>query len=119
MLAPIPKNELASATGVFMLVRQLGASVGIAVLTTLLARETSVAWMALAGGVTRNFGASIRQINGLLVQFAGAIAYSYLSRICAWVYVGGLAFVVLIKPARAGASYAGQDSLTMRLKIKP
>ena len=39
MLAPLPKNELASATGVSMLVRQLGASVGIAVLTTLLAAK--------------------------------------------------------------------------------
>ncbi len=101
MLAPIPKNELASATGVSMLVRQLGASVGIAVLTTLLARETSVAWMALAGGVTRSYGASMGQINGLLMQSASAIAYSYLFRICACVFVGGLAFVVFIKPARA------------------
>jgi len=103
MLAPIPKNELASATGVSMLVRQLGASVGIAVLTTLLARETSVAWMALAGGVTRSSGASMGQINGLLMQSASAIAYSYLFRICACVFVGGLAFVVFIKPARATA----------------
>ena len=59
MLSPLPKNELASATGISMLVRQLGASVGIAVLTTLLASETTVAWMALAGGVTQSHGATI------------------------------------------------------------
>ena len=41
MLSPLPRNELASATGISMLVRQLGASVGIAVLTTLLASETT------------------------------------------------------------------------------
>ena len=43
------------------------------------------------------------QINGLLVQSATVIAYSYLFRICAFVFVGGLVFVVFIKPARATA----------------
>jgi DHA2 family multidrug resistance protein len=100
MLSPLPKNELASATGVSMLVRQLGASVGIAVLTTLLASETTVAWMALAGGVTNARGATLGQINGLLVQSATVIAYSYLFRICALVFVAALAFVPFMKPSR-------------------
>lgn len=105
MLSPLPKNELASATGVSMLVRQLGASVGIAVLTTLLASETTVAWMALAGGVTHARGASMGQINALLMQSATVIAYSYLFRICALVFVAALALVPFMRPARtAGAS---------------
>ncbi len=108
MLAPIPKNELASATGVSMLVRQFGASAGIAALTTLLARETTIAWMALAGGVTRTYGASIAQINGLLVQSATVIAYDYLFRVCALVFLAGLAFVAFIKPVRATALAAPQ-----------
>jgi DHA2 family multidrug resistance protein len=103
MLSPLPKNELASATGVSMLVRQLGASVGIAVLTTLLASETTVAWMALAGGVTNARGATVGQINGLLVQSATVIAYSYLFRICALVFVAALAFVPFMKPERVKA----------------
>jgi MFS transporter, DHA2 family, multidrug resistance protein len=108
MLAPLPKNELASATGVSMLVRQLGASVGIAALTTLLGSETTVAWMALAGGVTHAYGASIPQINGLLVQSATVIAYSYLFRICALVFLFALVFVTFMKPARVkGAAPAG------------
>ncbi len=101
MLSPLPKNELASATGVSMLVRQLGASVGIAVLTTLLASETTVAWMALAGGVQHSYGATVGQINGMLVQSATAIAYSYLFRICALVFIFALVFVFFMKPARA------------------
>jgi MFS transporter, DHA2 family, multidrug resistance protein len=101
MLTPVPKNELASATGVSMLVRTLGASVGIAVLTTLLASETTTAWMALAGGVTQSRGASLGQINGLLVQSATVIAYDYLFRICAFVFLGTLVFVPFLKPARA------------------
>ena len=104
MLSPLPKNELASATGISMLVRQLGASVGIAVLTTLLASETTVAWMALAGGVNHSYGATVGQINGLLVQSATVIAYSYLFRICALVFLAALALVALVKPARATAS---------------
>ncbi|MGA2392909.1 MAG: DHA2 family efflux MFS transporter permease subunit [Candidatus Lustribacter sp.] len=100
MLTPLPKNELASATGISMLVRQLGASVGIAVLTTLLASETTIAWMALASGVTHSYGATVNQINGLLVQSATVIAYDYLFRICAFVFLAALVFVVFMKPSR-------------------
>jgi MFS transporter, DHA2 family, multidrug resistance protein len=103
MLSPLPKNELASATGISMLVRQLGASVGIAVLTTLLASETTVAWMALAGGVTQSHGASMGQINGLLVQSATVIAYDYLFRICAFVFLFALVFVFFMKPNKVAA----------------
>jgi len=107
MLSPLPKNELASATGISMLVRQLGASVGIAVLTTLLASETTIAWMALAGGVTQSQGASVGQINGLLVQSATVIAYDYLFRICAIVFLCALVFVFFMKPNKtAGAAPA-------------
>jgi MFS transporter, DHA2 family, multidrug resistance protein len=104
MLTPIPRKELASATGVSMLVRQLGASVGIAVLTTLLASETTTAWMALAGGVTHSYGASAGQINGLLVQSATVIAYDYLFRICAVVFLIALVFVPFLKRAPSDAS---------------
>ena len=104
MLSPLPKNELASATGVSMLVRQLGASVGIAVLTTLLASETTIAWMALDGGVTHARGATLGQIDGLLVQSATVIAYSYLFRICALVFLAAVAFVPFMKPARTNAA---------------
>jgi MFS transporter, DHA2 family, multidrug resistance protein len=100
MLAPVPKNQLSSATGVSMLVRQLGASVGIAVLTTLLASETTTAWMALAGGIRHTYGASIGQINGLLMQSASVIAYSYLFRICAFVFIAAVPLVAFMKPAR-------------------
>ena len=77
-------------------------SVG-ALLTTLLASETTIAWMALAGGVTHTYGASIPQINGLLVQSATVIAYSYLFRICALVFLAALVFVAFMKPAKTAA----------------
>lgn len=113
MLAPVPKNELSSATGVSMLVRQLGASVGIAVLTTLLASESTTAWMALAGGVTNMHGASIPQVNGMLAQQSTAIAYSYLFRICAFVFLAALPSVRGVHPPRAesGNGLAGPASV--------
>ncbi len=40
-------------------VRQLGGSLGIAILTTLLARETAIAWSALASGVQHAYGQSV------------------------------------------------------------
>jgi MFS transporter, DHA2 family, multidrug resistance protein len=40
-LAPIPKEEIAAATGFFSLTRQLGGSVGVALLTTLLGTRTT------------------------------------------------------------------------------
>ena len=106
MLAPIPKPEMASATGVSMLIRQLGASVGIAILTTLLASETTIAWSALAGGVTHADGHSLLQINALVSQNAAVIAYEYVFRICAFVFIAILPIVYFIKPARAPGGVA-------------
>jgi DHA2 family multidrug resistance protein len=101
MLAPVPKPEIASATGVSMLMRQLGASIGIAILTTLLARENTIAWSVLAGGVTQAHGLPLRQIDGMLQQNAAVITYEYLFRICAFVFVAALPIVFFLKPARA------------------
>jgi DHA2 family multidrug resistance protein len=107
MLAPVPKPELASATGVSMLVRQLGASAGIAVLTTLLARENTIAWLALAGGVTRTDGHSLLQLDALVGQNAAVITYEYLFRICAFVFIAALPLVYFLKPARARTTSDG------------
>jgi len=51
-LGGIPKRDVAAASGFFNLTRQLGSSVGIAVLTTLLARQESVHRAALVEKVT-------------------------------------------------------------------
>ncbi|MBV8602161.1 MAG: DHA2 family efflux MFS transporter permease subunit, partial [Candidatus Eremiobacteraeota bacterium] len=51
-LSGVPRGELASASGMYTLIRQLGGSLGIAILTTLLQREIAIAQQALAAGVT-------------------------------------------------------------------
>lgn len=97
MLADVPRNELASATGVSMLVRQLGGSLGIAILTTLLARETAVAWSALAGGVQQAHGQSVMTLTGMVARSASVIAYDYLFRISAFVFVASVPLMWLLK----------------------
>ncbi len=57
-LSDVPVPELADATGVFTLLRQLGGSLGIAILTTLLVHQTAIAWNVLASGVTQTHGYS-------------------------------------------------------------
>ena len=97
MLAQVPRNELASATGVSMLVRQLGGSLGIAILTTLLARETAVAWSALASGVQRSYGQSVSTLMGLVAVNSSVIAYDYLFRISAFVFLASVPLMWLLK----------------------
>jgi DHA2 family multidrug resistance protein len=97
MLADVPRNELASATGVSMLVRQLGGSLGIAILTTLLARETAVAWSALAGGVQHAQGQSVMTLTGMVARNASVIAYDYLFRISAFVFLASVPLMWLLK----------------------
>jgi DHA2 family multidrug resistance protein len=97
MLAQVPRNELASATGVSMLVRQLGGSLGIAILTTLLARETAVAWSALASGVQHAYGQSVGTLTGLVALNSSVIAYDYLFRISAFVFLASVPLMWLLK----------------------
>jgi DHA2 family multidrug resistance protein len=52
-LAAVPAHRMATATGIFNLVRNLGASVGIAVLTTRLARQGQIHHSYLAEHATR------------------------------------------------------------------
>jgi DHA2 family multidrug resistance protein len=86
-LADVPIHELASATGVFTLIRQLGGSFGIAILTTLIAHESAIAWNVLASGVTQTQGVSVGSLTGMVAQQSTMIAYTYVFRICAIVFV--------------------------------
>ena len=107
MLADVPRNELASATGVSMLVRQLGGSLGIAILTTLLARETAIAWTALASGVVRAYGQSVGTLTTLVARSSTVIAYDYLFRVSAFIFVASVPLVWLLKRYDPATGTAG------------
>jgi DHA2 family multidrug resistance protein len=109
-LGDVPVSEMAGATGVFTLLRQLGGSLGIAILTTLLTHQTAIAWNVLASGVTQTHGYPVQQLTQMVSQQASMIAYNYLFRVTAVVFVLSTPLVFLIKrqviravPAAAGA----------------
>ncbi|MFY9630001.1 MAG: DHA2 family efflux MFS transporter permease subunit, partial [Candidatus Cybelea sp.] len=79
-LGDVPVPEMAGATGVFTLLRQLGGSLGIAILTTMLTHQTAIAWNVLASGVTQSHGYSIGQLTQMVSQQSAMIAYNYLFR---------------------------------------
>jgi DHA2 family multidrug resistance protein len=102
MLAPVPLQEMASASGVSNLVRQIGGSFGIAILTTMLARETAIAWSNLAAGVTSLHGQSVGTLTALVAQQGTIIAYNYDFRLVAVAFFALLPLVFFMRPPRGG-----------------
>jgi MFS transporter, DHA2 family, multidrug resistance protein len=96
-LGDVPIHELASATGVFTLIRQLGGSFGIAILTTLVAHESAVAWNVLASGVTQTQGYPASTLTSLVAQQSTMIAYDYVFRVCAIVFLLAAPLVIFIR----------------------
>ncbi len=99
-LGAVPKEELAGATGVNVLLRQLGGSFGIAILTTLLARQEAVAQNALASGVTQTHGYSIAVLDQLVGVASQVISYDYLFRVSAIVFFVTAPLVIFMRPSR-------------------
>jgi DHA2 family multidrug resistance protein len=106
MLAPVPREELSGASGVSNLVRQIGGSLGIAILYTMLTRETAVAWSTLAGGVTSTHGYSIQALTGLVAQGSSVIGYDYLFRLTAVVFIATLPLVFFMRPPKVASGGA-------------
>jgi DHA2 family multidrug resistance protein len=110
-LLDVPIGELAGATGVFTLLRQLGGSLGIAILTTMLTHQTAIAWNVLASGVTQTHGYTVGQLTQMVSQQSAMIAYDYLFRVTAIVFVLSTPLVFLIRAPRpvrkAGAALSG------------
>ncbi len=105
-LGDVPIPELAGATGVYTLVRQLGGSFGIAILTTLLTHQTAVAWNVLASGVTSTHGYSIGTLTQMVAQQASMISYDFLFRLTAIMFFvcTPLVFFIKVKPRSTGAA---------------
>src|SRR5579871_3320739 len=99
-LGAVPKEELAGATGVNTLVRQLGGSFGIAILTTLLAREAAIAQSELASGVTQTHGYDLATLGQLVGVASQVISYDYLFRISAIVFFVATPLVIFMRPSR-------------------
>jgi DHA2 family multidrug resistance protein len=105
-LGAVPKEELAGASGVSALLRQLGGSFGIAVLTTLLAREAAIAQNELASGVTQTHGYSIGTLTQLVGTAAQVISYDYLFRVSAIIFFISAPLVIFMRPSRRSGAVA-------------
>ena len=97
MLSAIPREELAGATGLSQLIRQLGGSLGIAIIATLLTRETAIAWSDLAGGVTRSQGVAIGTLTSIVSQAASVAAFDYVFRLCALLFIVAIPLMLAVR----------------------
>jgi MFS transporter, DHA2 family, multidrug resistance protein len=100
-LSDVPISDMAGATGVFTLLRQLGGSLGIAILTTLLTHQTAVAWNMLAGGVTQTHGYGVGTLTQMVAMQSSMLAYDYLFRVTAIVFVLTVPLVFFIHAPKA------------------
>jgi DHA2 family multidrug resistance protein len=109
-LSDIPRGEIASASGLYTLLRQLGGSLGIAILATMLERRTDQVQSALAGNVTLSSPAirdylsnpathagALLHLNAMVQQNAAVIAYDYLFRLSAILFFISLPTLLLLR----------------------
>ncbi len=66
-------------------------------LTTMLTHQTAIAWNVLASGVTQSHGYTTQQLTGLVSQQSAMIAYNYLFRVTAIVFVLSTPLIFFVK----------------------
>jgi DHA2 family multidrug resistance protein len=115
-LSEVPNDRMASATGIYVLVRQLGGSFGIAVLLFMQTRYEDTAYAGIASTVTlanpsiaqaiqqRVLGAT--QLFGITMTNATVISYDNVLRLCGIVFAISIPLVLLLRPKASG----GQSS---------
>ena len=112
-LGEIPRQLMANATGIYTLVRQLGGSLGIAILQLLQTRYQDNAYAALAAGVTltnpeisrylRDLHGTAAQLYGMVMLNAAVISYDMVLRLCGIVFVLTIPMVMLLRWPKPGS----------------
>jgi DHA2 family multidrug resistance protein len=118
-LAGISNAAMGNATGLYTLVRQLGGSIGIAILELIETRREDVAQQVLAANVTlgsgpvsnmlagaQNHAQALAALAGMVDQNATVVAYDYVFRFCAIVFALSVPTVLLLNKARPRAGAA-------------
>jgi DHA2 family multidrug resistance protein len=111
-LSAIPREELAGATGLSQLIRQLGGSIGVAIIMTLLSRQTTIAWAGLAAGIRRTQGVPVTTMMKMISQNASVIAFDDVFRLCALLFLAAIPILLLV---RRGAAPAAAESVPQPL----
>ena len=116
-LAEIPRAEMSNATGIYTLVRQLGGSLGIAMMQFIEQRRESAAYTSLAGGVSidnpnisailhglPNPAAALAQLAASVRLNAMTIAYDDAFRLFAILFIVAIPSVFLLRSRRSAAA---------------
>ena len=118
-LSGISRAKMSGATGVYTLVRQLGGSLGIAILQLVETRRQDSAYATLASGVTpanpnvanvlhgaANPGAIVGNLYASVMLNAETVAYNDVFRLCAIVFILSVPTVFLLRRGNPGAGEA-------------
>jgi DHA2 family multidrug resistance protein len=116
-LSGIPRAAMGNATGLYTLVRQLGGSLGIALLELIETRREDIAQSVYASSVTLSSGpvaamlasapsrtGALSQLAGMVDQNATVVAYDYVFRFCAIVFLISIPTVFLLAKPRTIAA---------------
>lgn len=124
-LAGISNAKMGNATGLYTLVRQLGGSLGIAILELVQTRREDFAQQMLAANVTlanpavnamlgaaRDRSAALGSLSGIVDLNATVLSYDYIFRFCAIVFVISIPMVLLFRrPTKAAAATTAHVAL--------
>jgi DHA2 family multidrug resistance protein len=115
-LAEISRSAMGNATGIYTLVRQLGGSLGIALLLLIEERREDFAQQMLAANVTLSNPAvsnllssshdtaqAVAKLSGMVVQNSTVIAYDYVFRLCGIIFALSIPMVFLLTKPKAAA----------------
>ncbi len=118
--ATLPADLRTDAASFFMLLRNLGGSVGVSAAVGILARQTQVSHADIGGALTpytipwadgsvaRALGATgdtvMAMLDGAVNQQAAMIAYIDVYRMMFWVTVAVMPLLILLRPPKPGAS---------------
>ena len=116
-LGEIAREKMANATGIYTLVRQLGGSLGIAILQFLQTRYQDNAYATLAAGVTpanpgvtrflHDLHGSAAQLYSMVMLNATVISYDIVLRLCGIIFVLSAPLVLLLRGKPAGGAGGG------------
>jgi DHA2 family multidrug resistance protein len=123
-LSGIPNSAMANATGLYTLLRQLGGSLGIALLEVIIERRQDSVQQSLAAGVTmsnpavQTFMQNAHDKTQALAQLAQSVeinaatlAYDYAFRFCAIMFAISVFSVFLLRKGKAAGGPAAAAAL--------
>ncbi len=116
-LGGIPNSAMANATGLYTLIRQLGGSIGIAILELLIERRQDVVQQNLAANINlgnpavqqflmnaHNRSQALAQLSQQVQINASVLAYDYAFRFCAILFALSILSVFLLSGRQPGTS---------------